>query len=171
MVRIAALFLVLAACHKKTPIETVEMEKVAAPVADDHSDEAHDAAVKQMMAAFQRVHFEFDSSTLTAASKEALLENAKIMQLHPRISIQVQGHADERGTTDYNLALGQRRATAVQEQLALLGVSKSRVKLISLGEEQPLAAGHNEVAWSQNRRCEFHIMVGEEGVSGTTAAR
>ncbi|MCA9297616.1 MAG: OmpA family protein, partial [Phycisphaerales bacterium] len=81
-----------------------------------------------MVANFQRVHFEFDSATLTKASKDALSANATILQAHPRMSIQVEGHADERGTTDYNLALGQKRAQAVKEHLALLGVSSDRVK-------------------------------------------
>ena len=72
-------------------------------------------------------------------------------------TIRVEGHADERGTVDYNMALGQRRADAVKQHLVSGGVSSGRVSAVSLGEERPAASGHNESAWSQNRRAEISV--------------
>jgi peptidoglycan-associated lipoprotein len=125
-------------------------------------------AFTDMKANFQRVNFDFDSAALDETSKQALAANGAIMMAHPGISLVVQGHCDERGTTDYNLALGDRRAQAVFSYLKVYGVAPSRIKTISYGEEMPLARGHSETAWSQNRRAEFVIVGGEEpGVQGS----
>lgn len=106
---------------------------------------------------FARIFFEFDAFALDADGKAALQENAAILQQFPEIKIEVQGHADERGTTDYNVALGQKRADSVVTQLQALGVAPSRVKVVSYGEERPLDGSGSEVAWAKNRRCEFII--------------
>ena len=76
---------------------------------------------------------------------------------NPNIRIEVQGHADERGTTEYNLALGEKRASAVLNFMTTQGVASSRVRIVSFGEERPISQTSSETAWSQNRRCEFHI--------------
>ena len=91
-----------------------------------------------------------------------LPENAEIMQKHPDIRIEIQGHADERGTTEYNIALGQRRAKAVSDYFVAQGIAPSRLKIVSYGEEKPLTAEQNEMAYSKNRRCEFVIIWGGE---------
>jgi len=127
-------------------------------------------AFADMKANFQRVNFALDSAALDDASKQALAANGAIMMAHASITLMVQGHCDERGTTDYNLALGERRAQAVANYLKVYGVAPSRVKTISYGEEMPLARGHSETVWSQNRRAEFVITGGEEpGIEGTAA--
>jgi peptidoglycan-associated lipoprotein len=113
-----------------------------------------------MVKNFEKVFFDFDSATLDESSKAALKDNVGIMGEHSDIKVEVQGHADERGTTDYNLALGQRRANAVLSFMNSNGVSGSRVKIVSYGEERPASEGHSESAWSQNRRCEFIITYG-----------
>ena len=120
-----------------------------------------------MVKNFQRVYFDFDSATLADDSKAALAENAGIMAANPDIKIELQGHADERGTTDYNLALGQRRADAVRRYLSAQGVAGSRVTVVSYGEEKPLDSRSFEGAWTKNRRAEFRITWGE-GATGTT---
>ncbi len=126
-----------------------------------------EAAVR-MASNFQRVNFEFDSSALNESSKTALAANAKIMMDHPSLGLVVQGHCDERGTTDYNLALGDLRAQAVASYLKASGIAGSRLQTISLGEEVPLEAESGEHAWSKNRRAEFVVVgAGEEGVKGT----
>jgi peptidoglycan-associated lipoprotein len=114
----------------------------------------------QMAQNFQRLHFELESDVLSEEAQDALTENVAIMQRHPKIKIQVQGHADERGSTDYNLALGQQRGDAVRSYMEMSGVSRSRLTVISYGEEAPLVDGGSEQAWSQNRRCEFIITWG-----------
>lgn len=151
------------ACKKKAPEPMASEVEAPAPALAMTTAEA----VKTMTGHFAKVHFELDSSTLTAESKTALSANAALMQQHPRITIEVQGHADERGTVDYNIALGQRRAKAVSDYLSAMGVGSARVNLVSYGEEDPIVRSSGEVAWSQNRRCEFRILVGEAGVEGS----
>ena len=90
------------------------------------------------------------------------------MSQFPSITVEVQGHADERGTTEYNLALGDRRAEAVRRYMTHAGVPTARISTVSFGEERPLATGSSEVAWAENRRAEFRVVASAEGVMGTT---
>lgn len=99
-----------------------------------------------------RVFFAVDRYDLTEAARLTLERQAEWLQRYPSRSIVVQGHADERGTREYNLALGDRRANAVRNFLVAVGVDPSRVTTVSFGKEQPVALGANEVAWAQNRR-------------------
>ena len=104
------------------------------------------------------VHFAFDSSLLNIEAERILEQKAVWLQDNGDASVQIEGHCDERGTSAYNLALGERRANAVQEYLTVLGVDPSRLSSISYGEEQPLDPGHDETAWSRNRRAHFVIL-------------
>jgi peptidoglycan-associated lipoprotein len=115
---------------------------------------------------FARVHFAVDSDQLDAGSRSALAANAEILGRHPEVRVEIQGHADERGTVDYNLALGHRRAGAVVQQLTAYGVPPSRLDIVSFGEERPLAMGTGETAWAENRRAEFRVLTGA-AVRGT----
>ena len=125
-------------------------------------------AVAQLAQNFQKVFFELDSASLSEAGRQVLIENVTIMLDNPNIRIEVQGHADERGTTEYNLALGEKRAKAVQDFMRAQGIGPSRVKVVSYGEEQPSSQSSSEVAWSQNRRCEFVITFSDvDHVQGT----
>ena len=99
-----------------------------------------------------RVFFGFDKSIIVAASEKTLKRQAAWMRQNSSVTITVAGHADERGTREYNLALGARRATSVKNFLVALGISPSRIATISYGKERPDALGHTEAAWSQNRR-------------------
>ena len=118
---------------------------------------------------FGRVHFPSDSSLLDATAREALAANAAILLDHPEVRVEVQGHADERGTVDYNLALGQRRGKAVIDELVARGVGPSRLSLVSYGEERPLVAGAGESVWAENRRAEFRLVSGGPAVHGTVS--
>jgi peptidoglycan-associated lipoprotein len=102
------------------------------------------------------VYFDYDSSALRGDAIETLKENARIMKETPNQRIQIEGHCDERGTQEYNLALGERRALAVREFLINLGVSGDRLLTVSYGEEKPAEDGHDESAWRMNRRAEFN---------------
>ena len=113
--------------------------------------------------------FDLDSSFLNRQTKSALQEVAKVMQEHPEVRIEVQGHCDERGTTGYNMGLGSRRAAAVHKFLKANGVESSRIATVSYGEERPLANGNYESAWSQNRRAEFRVTSGNRYAVGTTS--
>ena len=121
-----------------------------------------DEGVTTMAYNFGRVHFGYDQATLDPASKTALAANVEIMQKFPTITVEVQGHADERGTIDYNIALGQRRADTVRTYMTSMGVDPSRVRIVSYGEEVPVSSGHDEIAWAQNRRAEFRITSGTD---------
>ena len=103
----------------------------------------------------QAVYFDYDSSSLRPDAMATLKENVEKVKQAPGIIIQIAGHCDERGTQEYNLALGERRALAVRAYLIQLGVSGDRLVTISYGEEYPAVVGHDEAAWAKNRRCEF----------------
>ena len=98
-----------------------------------------------------RVFFDFDKSTVRADAQPVLAKWADWMKRYPSTPVTIEGHADERGTREYNLALGERRANAVRDYLAARGVS-GQIQVISYGKERPAVAGNNEAAWSQNRR-------------------
>lgn len=103
------------------------------------------------------IPFEFDSAVLLDPARATLDHHAEWLSRHPTVTLLIEGHCDERGTVEYNLALGERRAAAASAYLASLGVPASRLKTISYGKEFPLDPGHSEDAWSRNRRAHFQI--------------
>ena len=106
------------------------------------------------MAAGTVFYFDFDSSELKPAAQAALDAHIALLRSNDR-SVRLEGHTDERGTRDYNMALGERRANAVRDYMVVNGVPSYRIETVSYGEEQPVAYGSNESAWSQNRRVEL----------------
>ena len=106
------------------------------------------------MASLQRVHFDFDQYVLTTEARDILKQDADYLT-GKGVRVQIEGHCDERGSDEYNLALGEKRALAVKNYLVSLGVPADRMSIISYGEEIPLVMGHDEQAWAQNRRAEF----------------
>ena len=156
--------------HEPPKVESPAVTTPAAPVAVAESGKpATPAYVADLIHNFERIQFGVDSTTLDDAGKRALGDNAAILQSHPDLQVEVQGHADERGTTEYNVALGQKRAEAVVAALNALGVAPSRVRVVSYGEERPRDGMSTEQAWAQNRRCEFVVTwQGEAPVQGTT---
>lgn len=101
------------------------------------------------------VYFAFDSSAVDAANRAVVEQNAGYLSANPQVKVTLEGHCDERGTREYNLALGERRAQAVERMLRVLGVAGNRVSVVSYGEEKPVAMAHDEAAWRLNRRVEF----------------
>ncbi len=101
--------------------------------------------------------FEFDKVAIEASQRDALAGDATWLRAHPGIRATIEGHCDERGTAAYNMALGERRASAAREYLASLGVDTARLKTISYGKERPFATGHDEASWAQNRRAHFVV--------------
>ncbi len=104
------------------------------------------------------IHFAFDDYSLSNEAQQILMENAQWLTAHPAVEIQIQGNCDERGSEEYNLALGEKRAQAARDYLVQLGVKQGRMSVISFGKEQPLNPAHNEKAWAENRRDEFVVM-------------
>jgi peptidoglycan-associated lipoprotein len=105
----------------------------------------------------QTVNFDYDSSALSAEAKTILNNNANILKANGSVRIQIEGHTDERGGIQYNIALGERRAKAARSYLIAQGVSAGRISIISYGKEKPLDYGHSEEAWYKNRRANFRI--------------
>ena len=99
-----------------------------------------------------RVFFAYDSYSLAASAQATLYKQAKWLKANPSVAIAVEGHADERGTREYNLALGDRRASSVKDYLMSQGISSNRISTISYGKERPVKSGSNDTAWAQNRR-------------------
>lgn len=104
-----------------------------------------------------RVFFDFDSSRIRQDQRRTVELLAEWLQRYDNVQLSIEGHADERGTREYNLALGERRANAVEEMLISLGVPESRLRTISYGKERPAELGSNEQAWAANRRAEFVV--------------
>lgn len=118
--------------------------------------------VRSMLAAM--IHFEYDRSNIRPDDMGVLDQKVAIMQANPDLRIRVGGHCDERGSDEYNLALGNRRAQAAKQYLVSHGVDANRIETQSWGEERPLVDGHDESAWSQNRRSEFEVIGGGENL-------
>lgn len=104
------------------------------------------------------VYFDFDSSVIRADQIERIELNAAYFKDHPQAALQIEGNCDERGTNEYNLALGERRAMSAKKYLVNLGVGADQLRTISFGEEQPINFGHDELSWSQNRRDDFVVV-------------
>lgn len=107
--------------------------------------------------ALEDVFFDFDRAELRSDARDILTANAQMLQRHPETSILIEGHCDERGTNEYNLALGDRRAQTARDFFVRYGIDATRIETISYGEERPFAMGHTENAWALNRRAHFVI--------------
>ena len=101
------------------------------------------------------VYYEYDKFEIAADGVKVVDANAQYLREHPDAKIKVEGNADERGSSEYNLALGQRRADAVQRRMTILGIPADRIESVSYGKEKPKAAGHDESSWSENRRSDI----------------
>jgi len=110
------------------------------------------------------VHFDFDRSEIRADALAVLTRKAEVLRANPNLVVRIEGHADERGSTEYNLALGQRRADAVRDQLVALGVAASQLETVSMGESRPVDTAGTEEAWARNRRAEFRVVRGGEAL-------
>lgn len=157
----AFLALVLAGCPKKpapapetqptTPVDTTPKKPVTPPV---------ETPVKKTIveSQFQTVYFDFDKYNLRGDAKSGLDSNYNLMKTFPDVIVKIEGNCDERGTVEYNLSLGQKRAQAAMDYLTGLGIAANRISIISYGKERPAVQGHDEAAWAKNRRDEFRII-------------
>lgn len=190
MLRKAALFLLiaalpLAACSKKQPPaeptpaqpaqpdtagqgaarERARQDSIARAEAAAREAAAREATARATAILTEMVFFDYDISDLRDDAKEALGRKVPILRNNANITLRVTGHADERGSLEYNLALGMRRAQAVKDYLAGFGIDASRIQIDSMGEDQPLEEGSNEEAWARNRRAEFVLTAGGEAIT------
>ena len=131
------------------PAPVAETAQVAAPVAVDALNDANSILAKR--SAF----FDFDKSTVKSADQPMVQAHGRYLGTNADRKVVVEGNADERGSSEYNLALGSRRADAVKKMLVVSGAKAGQISSVSFGEEKPRATGHNEAAWSQNRRADI----------------
>ena len=139
----------------------------ASSEAPDTSDSSDDSSDDTLMinsdsdsgsaGSLKTVSFAYNSSTLSDTSKSILDGNVSFLQNNSQVAIQIEGHCDERGGVQYNLALGEKRANVVRDYLVAMGVPSANISTISLGKEKPIAFGNDESSWSQNRRANFVI--------------
>lgn len=155
---VASLALTGCASKKKQADSTGELESTEYNGANNGMNfELNGDSDSQRAGSLKTVYFAYSSSALTGSTLEALEANAEALKANPSLKIQVEGHCDERGSVEFNLALGEKRAASVRDYLISNGIAASRISTISLGKEKPMAFGHDEDAWSKNRRANFVI--------------
>ena len=163
-IALVVLFLVggLIGCSTKPPQEDVTevtqadmSQQTEAKGVDEGSMKSEKVPSHDHMAGMEKVYFDFDQFTLSADARKTLGDNAKYLQANSAVQVVIEGHCDERGSDEYNLALGESRALAAKNYLVSLGINAKRLSVISYGEEKPAVQGHNENAWAKNRRAEF----------------
>jgi peptidoglycan-associated lipoprotein len=173
----SALFLMTSCAHKEATVTEVtppptgpsEEEIRAARQAEERAETERraqaerrraEAESRQAMQEFEQTHiyFDFDKSELKPEARAVLVKKAEYLRKNPEYTVRIEGNCDERGTSEYNLALGDRRARAALEFLGTLGVSEARMDTISYGEEKPLDPGHGEEAWAKNRNDQFKLV-------------
>lgn len=154
--------------EKKAQTKLTAQEAPAASAAETEAVEVDEAELKakqlkQMMVdlRLKRVHFDFDKSNIKPEYFDVIKTHAKFMSEHPEVKVTIAGYCDERGTAEYNLALGERRANAAYNGLVAEGISPDRIQTVSYGESYPLDPHHNEEAWAKNRRATFVYGLGE----------
>jgi peptidoglycan-associated lipoprotein len=138
-----------------------EAEERARREADEARRREELARIRAVLAT--TVYFDYDSYTIRDDSRRTLDEKAAVVRADPSIRLLLTGHADQRGSTEYNLALGMRRAEAIKEYLSNFGIDPGRVEVTSFGEERPADPGVNEAAWARNRRVDFAVTSGPAG--------
>lgn len=144
--------------------EQPQVEKVEPPVVKEPSLSEEDIFLSKTLEQInkeqplQMIHFDFDKYAIRADAQPVLERNAEWLKKFKTVKILAEGHCDERGTEEYNLALGERRARSATNYLIALGISADRIKIISYGKSQPITDRHNEAAWQKNRRAQFIII-------------
>lgn len=170
----------LSACHHApqqaapapTPAPAPAQAPAPATPPADHSADSARAAQERMAQARstieERIHFEFDKSDIQADDKAVLDAKLPILRANPNMRIKIEGNCDDRGSEEYNLALGQRRAAAAKRYLTDFGIDAGRIDIISYGHEKPMCTQDSEDCWSQNRRDEFVIIAGGDNIVSMT---
>ena len=134
---------------------TVDLTSALGTSSEAASDPMSDVDIGEP---YVKIYFDYDQDTLREDALSDLLKVSRLMKDNPKYTLLVEGHADERGTREYNLALSERRAKAVEDFLSASGVSSFNVEVVGYGEEKPVDNGSNESAWSQNRRAELFFI-------------
>tara|TARA_B100000575_G_scaffold283025_1_gene275442 strand:- start:39 stop:530 length:492 start_codon:yes stop_codon:yes gene_type:complete len=156
-ISLIAIILIVSACSSMTVSEeSISNNTVKTVQVNTDSDTKKLTYENKAVFANATVYFDFDKSNLSIKSIQTLKSVVKALNSNSSMKITLSGHADERGTREYNLALGQRRAESVRDYLVLNGISKSRISVQSFGEEKPIAFGQNDISYAKNRRVEIN---------------
>ena len=150
---VAATFL-LAACETASQVSGDSASTSASNTASSSSSAATTAktSAEKLAQVGNTVNFDFDSAELTVSARSTLNRQSAFLSVNPDLTIVIEGHADERGTREYNLALGERRASAVRDYLVAKGINAARIRTVSYGKERPAVSGSDDAAWAKNRR-------------------
>jgi peptidoglycan-associated lipoprotein len=160
LILVTALVGLLAACHSGVKLDDNANAKNGAVSTQPNPTDVQQVNVDPLNdpnspLAKRSIYFDFDSYSVKDDYQQLLGQHAQYLKSHPQRHVLIQGNTDERGTSEYNLALGQKRAESVRKALSLLGVPDSQMEAVSLGKEKPQADGHDEAAWAQNRRADL----------------
>jgi peptidoglycan-associated lipoprotein len=136
----------------------VKEEKVAEQTIKEAPAKVQEEAAPAQQAEMEKIYFDFDSFILTAPSRTTLSKNAEFLQKNTSFKVRIEGSCDERGSDEYNLALGEKRAKSAMQYLVTMGITAERLSIISYGKEKPADPGHDEAAWAKNRRDEFILI-------------
>lgn len=158
LIAVAVFAVVVSGCSKKVAKPEPVVEKVEEPAPPPPPAPEPEPEPVKIPLTFLNVNFDYDKSDLRADALEILGQHAKKLMDNVNVKIQIEGHCDERGTVEYNLALGERRANAVKNFLVNYGVAADRISTISYGKERPLDPASNEEAWAKNRRAAFVVV-------------
>ena len=155
--------------------DSIARAEAAARAAAEAAAQREAEARAQRMAAAratleEMVFFDYDMSEIRSDAQGVLRQKIEVLRASPQVQLRIEGHADERGSTEYNLALGSRRADSVRQFLANFGLAAGRFATVSYGEERPMVAGSSESAWARNRRAEFAITAGADQIMITSMA-
>ena len=168
---VVALALIVACAPKKVapppeptpaPVSTPTVVTIETPPPAPHptprvTDDITAKSLSEISSYLKPAFFDYDKSDIRADARDVLAANATWLKKYSNVQFTIEGHCDERGTSQYNLALGDRRANASKDYLASLGVDASRIKTVSYGKERPFATGHDEESWQKNRRAHFVV--------------
>ena len=152
---VVAVTFLLAACETASQVSGDSASTSASNTASSSSSSSASAektSAEKLAQVGDTVNFDFDSAELTVSARSTLNRQSAFLSVNPDLMIVIEGHADERGTREYNLALGERRATAVRDYLVAKGINAARVRTVSYGKERPAVSGSDEAAWAKNRR-------------------
>ncbi len=160
-VMLLSVALILSACAKKEAVPVIEevepVEEVAPPLEEVEEEPVEPVVEEVEPLVLEDVFFDFDKYNIKKEYKAVLTKNAELLLGRPEATLLIEGHCDERGTNEYNIALGEKRAKAVLDFYVTYGIDAGRLSMVSYGEERPFASGHDEEAWAKNRRA--HMVV------------
>ena len=143
---------------KAQPVKTQSVTPVSMQNSTEQKGDNSAAELKRLQAAMAKIYFNFDAYKLSGQARATLVNDAELLKKAPAAKVRIEGNCDERGSDEYNIALGERRAKAAMEYLVTIGTPADNLSVVSYGKEKPADPGHDEAAWSKNRRDEFVVV-------------